>query len=183
MANRTCSIDGCNRPYCAKGYCRLHWRRWSRYGDPLFTKRAVAVAKVDGAICPITGCERPVEKQGLCGSHYARSWRGVPLDTPMPTRAPRGSGYIHHKGYRYFSVDGERIPEHRMVMERVLGRPLEPFENIHHKNGIRTDNRPENLELWVTMQPTGQRPEDLVAWVVAHYPALVRKALEKESYV
>ena len=49
-------------------------------------------------------------------------------------------------------------------MERVLGRPLYDGETVHHKNGVRHDNRPENLELWVTFQPSGQRPEDLLAW-------------------
>jgi hypothetical protein len=51
--------------------------------------------------------------------------------------------------------------EHRIVMEQVLGRYLELHENVHHKNGNRQDNSVENLELWISPQPPGQRAGDL----------------------
>lgn len=54
--------------------------------------------------------------------------------------------------------------QHRKVMQELLGRALLPTENVHHKNGVRTDNRPENLELWSRSQPAGQRVQDKVAW-------------------
>ena len=54
-------------------------------------------------------------------------------------------------------------------MERVLGRSLLPGENVHHKNGNRFDNTPENLELWYRGQPSGQRVDDLIAYIVKHH--------------
>lgn len=57
-----------------------------------------------------------------------------------------------------------RVREHILVMEKKLGRLLFPGEEVHHKNSLRADNDPDNLELWVKSQPAGARVEDLVAW-------------------
>jgi hypothetical protein len=56
------------------------------------------------------------------------------------------------------------VLDHRLVMEAKLGRRLLHQEEVHHKNGDRNDNRLENLELWSSSQPPGQRVEDKVDW-------------------
>ena len=54
--------------------------------------------------------------------------------------------------------------EHILVMEEILGRHPSPDETVHHRNGVRDDNRPRNLELWVRPQPSGVRMQDAVEW-------------------
>lgn len=96
--------------------------------------------------------------------HYQRLRRTGTVK--LRDQSPRGTRRrrVTDDGYAQVWQDGRYIGEHRYIMQEHLGRRLLPGENVHHKNGVRDDNRIRNLELWVTYQPAGQRPEDLLEW-------------------
>lgn len=163
-----CSVEDCDKKHRSKGFCENHYRQWLRHGDPLADNRPKRKE------CSIKNCSNKTKCLGLCSKHYQRLRKFGDAEAPVIVKSPKGQakpsktsdGYIllpYNHGHPNASKSGY-VAEHILVMSQILGRPLLPGENVHHKNGIRSDNRPENLELWVKHQPAGQRTEDLVEW-------------------
>lgn len=106
------------------------------------------------AVCKIEGCDMAiaVKVHSLCHRHYARLRRhgdpegGEPLRR-MDYRARHGNLYTNAAGYRIMQWGDRTFQEHRLVMGAHLGRPLREDETVHHINGIKNDNRIDNLQL------------------------------------
>ena len=144
--------------------------------------------------------DQKVIARGLCNSCYLWHRSNGTLDNPPPYNPPgRGSGAgrkhspigtrrINQEGY--VLVKTKRQPgvkrrgwelEHRVVMEKLIGRELFPEENVHHKNRVRDDNRPGNLELWYESQPKGARISDLIEYILDFHLDAVLDSLEERK--
>lgn len=123
-------------------------------------------------ICTIDDCDKKHIAKGMCQMHYRRN-RLYKNPRLRPGRPRKNIPSIAKNGYEIIyepenlnANSNGLVLVHRKVMSEFLGRPLLRKEHVHHKNGNRSDNRIENLELWSRSQPTGQRVQDKVDWAV-----------------
>lgn len=112
------------------------------------------------------------KKQRFCSRSCALKTRNIHGGVSLPEGAT-----INHSGGYILEKQGDKwVMQHRLVMERFLGRVLLPNERVHHRNGKRDDNRKQNLEIWTIRgsnkkDPAGTRLRDILESVLEH-PAI-----------
>lgn len=131
--------------------CMGLWRskHWHGSSSPAWKENRVVV---NCLVCqkPIRVSPSEIENTKTCSKKCDAKWRkesGMYNGSNNPAYKGGVATYLHSCGNSYRMLRGNRkkVYEHRYVMEQVLGRKLEPWEEVHHINGDTLDNRPENL--------------------------------------
>lgn len=163
-----CEVDECEKPRKNRGMCAMHDKRMRTHGTLDQVNKPGGLIK--NRICEIKDCKKKHVARGLCQMHYRRNYLYKNANTLKNKKWENKKGLnsygyvIMYKPEHPNARPGGFIFEHRYVMSEYLGRPLRKGENVHHINGNRQDNRIENLEIWNTIQPKGQRVKDKVKY-------------------
>ena len=166
---KKCQVDCCGRDHDSHQLCPIHLNKVRRYGSAFGPFKPARIAKG----CGVEDCSYRASHYGYCSTHY--KWKQRTGDAAVrPPKSKWHTPSIKNKRskYKYRSIKDHPIlgsgstTEHRLIMTELLGRKLLSSENIHHINGDGKDNRIENLELWSTTQPSGQRIEDKVMFAI-----------------
>lgn len=100
------------------------------------------------------GCLSPIGKRRL--REKSPNWKGGRHEN-------KENGYVYNYHPEHPNANNRGyLVEHVQVMSKSLGRPLRKGEGVHHLNGIKNDNRIENLELWHTGHRFGARVSDKI---------------------
>ena len=161
---KPCTFKGCYANAKAHGLCTGHLDQRTRGKEltPLKPRRDV---------CDFPECGRKHFAFGYCRAHREQMRKGQLVPIGQGRRSK--DRWVDPKGYVFVRCDPDHpnakskygwIAEHVLVMSELLGRPLRRGESVHHRNLIKSDNRPDNLELWTSHQPKGARVADMLAW-------------------
>jgi len=116
------------------------------------------------------GCLNDEMKRSRSGPNHP-NWNGGTIEN---------EGYILVLQPKYPNANAKGyVLEHRLVMSQHLGRPLEEGETVHHKNGIKYDNRIENLELRTSLHPEGQSVEDMIEFCITYLKRYAPERLQE----
>jgi endogenous inhibitor of DNA gyrase (YacG/DUF329 family) len=149
------------RNFCSR---ECYWR--SAYRSELVARRNYQRNPDARITKPCATCGKPVTRYASSAPKVFFCDRACRWEKHEHVKQTNSAGYVLlfiGRGESGADASGH-ILEHRLVMQRELGRPLVGAENVHHINGQKDDNRPENLELWSRSQPTGQRVADKLLW-------------------
>jgi len=172
---------GCGLRPKSQGWCAKHYQASRAAGAvaPRWSRAEQA------ALCLVVDCDaRPVNR-GMCSKHTQQRRAGILDVTGKVLRAPKTTGrtpkegaIVDRAGYlRVRPPEGYsgktsygRVLEHRLVVEQRLGRLLRADEIVHHRNGRREDNRPENLEVMTRRQhpPAHETPIEYIWQALEH---------------
>ena len=160
---RICKFEGCENIHRAGGFCHSHYRQMRETG-----KTWVIGSKQEKRICKFKGCDRFCVGSELCDAHYRQLRKtGKLMEINYRTRK-LGETFVNNGGYIVEKIGlGKKgwVLQHRLFMEKKIGRPLEKHETVHHKNTIRDDNRIENLEIrHLSDHPPGGSLDDMMRY-------------------
>lgn len=154
MKQRTrCTIDGCEKKHCGRGYCRMHLERLNRHGDPLYKR-----TRQKDLPCTVEGCDRPIRARGLCSTHCYRMKKYGSLE--LPTTEQRfwdkvdksgdcweWTAYKTKDGYGVFNFSGRSTLAHRAAWE-LCNEEAPPADlEVDHTCRNRACVNPDHLRL------------------------------------